>query len=90
MKTKWKVVIGVVVVSSIAGGTFASIKYKERGVITVQTGKVLREDLASVVTASGEVKPRNYISIGAEYSGQLVEILVKEGAHVRKGQLLGR
>ena len=90
MKTKWKVVIGVVVVSSIAGGTFASIKYKERGVITVQTGKVLREDLASVVTASGEVKPRNYISIGAEYSGQLVEILVKEGAHVRKGQLLAR
>ncbi len=90
MKTKWKVVIGVVVVLLIAGGVFASIKYRQRGVITVQTGKVLREDLASVVTSSGEVKPRNYISIGAEYSGQLTEILVKEGAHVRKGQLLAR
>jgi len=90
VKTKWKVVIGVIVVLLIAGGVFASVKYRQRGVITVQTGKVLREDLASVVTASGEVKPRNYISIGAEYSGQLVEILVKEGAHVRKGQLLAR
>lgn len=90
MKTKWKVVIGIIVVLLIAGGVFASVKYRERDVITVQTGKVLREDLASVVTASGEVKPRNYISIGAEYSGQLVEILVKEGDHVRKGQLLAK
>lgn len=90
MKTKWKILIGVVVLLLIAAGVFASVKYSQRGIVTVQTGKVLREDLASVVTASGEVKPRNYISIGAEYSGQLTDILVKEGDHVRKGQLLAR
>ena len=90
MKTKWKVVIGVVVVAGVAGGVFGSIQYQKRGIVTVQTGKVLKEDLASVVTASGEVKPRNYISIGAEYSGQLTDILVKEGDHVNKGQLLAR
>ena len=90
MKTKWKILIGVFVLLAIAGGVFASVKYRQRGVITVQTGKVLKEDLASVVTSSGEVKPRNYISIGAEYAGQLTEILVKEGDHVRKGQLLAR
>ncbi|HXJ40398.1 MAG TPA: efflux RND transporter periplasmic adaptor subunit [Bryobacteraceae bacterium] len=90
MKTKWKIVIGIIVVLLIASGVFASVKYRQRGVVTVQTGKVMREDLASVVTASGEVKPRNYISIGAEYSGQLIDILVKEGDHVRKGQLLAR
>ncbi|MEP6714621.1 MAG: efflux RND transporter periplasmic adaptor subunit [Terriglobia bacterium] len=90
MKTKWKIVIGVVVVLLIAAGVFASNKYSQRNIVTVQTGQVLREDLASVVTASGEIKPRNYISIGAEYSGQITDILVKEGAHVRKGQLLAR
>jgi HlyD family secretion protein len=90
VKTKWKILIGVVVLLLIAAGVFASVKYSQRGIVTVQTGKVLREDLASVVTASGEVKPRNYISIGAEYSGQLTDILVKEGDHVRKGQLLAR
>ncbi|MDQ1470278.1 MAG: HlyD family secretion protein [Bryobacterales bacterium] len=90
MKTKWKILIGVLVVLMIAGGVFASVKYSQKGVVTVQTGKVLKEDLASVVTASGEVKPRNYITIGAEYSGQLTDIMVKEGAHVRKGQLLAR
>jgi len=90
MKAKWKILIGVVVLLLIAAGVFASVKYSQRGVVTVQTGKVAREDLASVVTASGEIKPRNYINIGAEYQGQLTDILVKEGDHVRKGQMLAR
>jgi HlyD family secretion protein len=90
VKSKWKIIIGVLVLLLIGAGVLASVKYSQRGIVTVQTGKVLREDLASVVTASGEVKPRNYISIGAEYQGQLTDILVKEGDHVRKGQLLAR
>jgi HlyD family secretion protein len=90
MKAKWKILIGIVVLLLIAAGVFASVKYSQRGVVTVQTGKVAREDLASVVTASGEIKPRNYINIGAEYQGQLTDILVKEGDHVRKGQMLAR
>lgn len=90
MKTTWKIVIGLVVVLLIAGGVAASVKYSQRGVVTVQTGKAVREDLSSVVSASGEIKPRNYINISAEYQGQLTEILVKEGDHVRKGQRLAR
>ncbi len=90
MKTKWKILISVLVLLLIAGGVLGSVKYRQRGIVTVQTGKVTRQDLAAIVTASGEIKPRYYINIGAEYQGQLTEILVKEGAHVRKGQLLAR
>ncbi|HVW83973.1 MAG TPA: efflux RND transporter periplasmic adaptor subunit [Bryobacteraceae bacterium] len=90
MKSKWKIAIGVIVLLLISLGVLASVKYSQRGVVTVQTGKVMREDLASVVTASGEIKPRNYITIGAEYAGQLTDIFVKEGDHVKKGQLLAR
>jgi HlyD family secretion protein len=90
VKSKWKILIGVVILLLISAGVFASAKFNQRGIVTVQTGKVTREDLASIVTASGEVKPRNYISIGAEYQGQLTAILVKEGDHVKKGQLLAR
>ncbi|PYT25438.1 MAG: secretion protein HlyD, partial [Acidobacteria bacterium] len=43
-----------------------------------------------LVTASGEIKPRKYINIGANASGELTEIPVKEGDNVRKGQLLAR
>jgi HlyD family secretion protein len=74
----------------IGGGVYASIQYSQRDIVTVQTGKVIQEDLASVVTASGEINPRTYISIGAEYQGQLTDILVKEGDHVKKGQLLAK
>lgn len=90
MKRKWKILIAVVVlvVGSIA--VFASVRYSRRGIVTVQTGRVVRQDLTSLVTASGEIKPRNYINIGANASGELTAILVKEGHHVRKGQLLAR
>lgn len=90
MKTKWKVLIGVATVAVVGGGGAGYYKYTQRDIVTVQTGKVIREDLVSIVTASGEIKPRNYISIGAEYQGQITDILVKEGDHVRKGQLLAR
>jgi HlyD family secretion protein len=90
VKTKWKVVIGIFVLLVITVGVFASVKYSQRGVVTVQTGHAVKQDLASVVTASGEVKPRNYINIGANAQGQLTAILVKEGDRVKKGQLLAR
>jgi HlyD family secretion protein len=90
VQRKWKLLIGIIVLMLIAAGVVASVRYNRRGVVTVQTGKVIREDITSVVTASGEVKPRNYINIGAEFAGQLTEILVKEGDHVSKGQLLAR
>jgi HlyD family secretion protein len=90
VKNKWKVVIGIVVLLMIAVGVFASVKYSQRGIVTVQTGRAVKQDLASIVTASGEIKPRNYINIGANAQGDLTEILVKEGDHVKKGQLLAR
>ncbi len=92
MKNKWKVLILAGLLVLIAGAVFASIKINERGVVIVQTGKVMRMDLTSVVTASGEVKPRNYINIGANTQGAapITQILVKEGDRVRKGQVLAR
>lgn len=92
MKRKWKILLGVGLAILIAGGVYGSVKYNQRGVVTVQTGRVLRQDLVSLVTASGEIKPRNYINIGtnAVSPSRITEILVKEGDRVRKGQLLAR
>ncbi len=92
MKTKWKILIILGLLVTIAGGVYASIQYKKRGIITVQTGKAIRQDLAAVVTASGEIKPRNYVNIGANAMGprQITEILVKEGEVVKHGQLLAK
>src|SRR5437868_3916344 len=74
----------------IGGGLGAGIRYSKRGIVTVQTGRVVRQDLAAIVTASGDIKPRNYVNIGADAIGRITEILVKEGDRVRKGQMLAK
>ena len=58
--------------------------------VTVQTGVAARGDLTAIVTASGEIKPKNYINLGANAQGRIMELLVKEGDHVRKGQVVAR
>jgi HlyD family secretion protein len=90
MKTKWKVTIGVAVLAAVAGGTVASVKMRQQGQVTVQTGKAVRADLNSVVTASGEIKPRTYTNLAANAQGRIVQLLVAEGDRVRKGQIVAR
>src|SRR5579862_4393417 len=90
MKTWQKIGIGVGVVAVLGGIVWFSVVKQNEGVVTVQTGQVVRQDLTSIVTASGEIKPKNYINIGANAQGDITELLVKEGDRVRKGQLLAK
>lgn len=90
MKTKWKVTLGVVAVLAIAGTVFGSYRARQSGVVTVQTGTAARQDLAAIVTASGEIKPRNYINIGANAQGRITDLLVREGDHVTRQQVVAR
>jgi HlyD family secretion protein len=90
VKPKWKILITIAALVLAGIGIYASTVYANRGVVTVQTALVARQDLTSLVTASGEIKPKNYINIGANAIGQLTEVAVKEGDHVQKGQLLAR
>jgi HlyD family secretion protein len=90
VKRKWKTILIVLVLLTLGIGVYASTVYSKRGVVAVQTGKVVRSDLTALVTASGEIKPKNYINIGANAIGTLTQILVKEGDRVRKGQLVAR
>ena len=90
MKSKWKILIAIFVLLVLGIGVYASTVLSKKGLVTVQTGNVVRQDLTSLVTASGEIKPKNYINIGANAQGELKDILVKEGDRVRKGQLLVR
>ena len=90
MKRKWKIILPILVLILAAGGIFGARRWSERDLVTVQTGTVARMDLTALVTASGEIKPRNYINIGANAQGRIIELLVKEGDHVRKNQVVAR
>jgi HlyD family secretion protein len=90
MKAWKKVAIGVgafVLVALIVGFT---VHQSSKNVATVQTGKIVREDLTTVVSASGEIKPKTYVNIGANAFGKITHLYVKEGDLVKKGQLLAQ
>ena len=67
-----------------------TVHQSSKNVATVQTGKVQRQDLATVVSASGEIKPKTYVNIGANAYGKITHLYVKEGDHVKQGQLLAQ
>ncbi|HYG98707.1 MAG TPA: efflux RND transporter periplasmic adaptor subunit [Terriglobales bacterium] len=90
MKTWKKVAIAigaVVVLCAIVGFT---IYQSRKNVVAVQTGLAKRQDLTSVVSASGEIKPDTYVNIGANAYGKITRLYVKEGEPVKRGQLLAQ
>ncbi len=90
MKTWKKVLIGVGVVVVVLAVVGFSVQQSRKGVVQVQTGKVQKQDIASTVTASGEVKPKTYANVGANAFGRIIKLYVKEGDHVKRGQLLAQ
>ncbi len=90
MTRNWKIFLGVASVVVVAGAVYGGIKYRQGKAEKVQTAKVVRDDIVSLVTATGEIRPRNYINIGANAQGRITEILVEEGDRVAKGQILAK
>ena len=75
MKTWHKFAIGAGLAVLIAGVAWYSIYQANKNVVTVQTGQVGRQDLISLVTASGEVRPKNYTNVLGEGIGKIEEVV---------------
>src|SRR5947207_11524758 len=90
MRTWKKIAIGGGVVVLVAAGVSISVYESRKDIVTVQTARAQRLDLASIVSASGEIKPKTYVNIGANAFGKITRLYVKEGDRVRKGQLLAQ
>lgn len=89
-KTRRNIIIGVLVILAI-GGTSGWIYYRKREVpITVQTEKATRRNLLETVVATGKIQPVVQVVINPEVSGEIIDLPVKEGQFVRKGDLLLR
>src|SRR6201996_3294501 len=54
----------------------------------VATEKATVRDITETVSASGKIKPHIEVKISPEVSGEVVELPIKEGDVVKKGQLL--
>ncbi|MDD5543700.1 MAG: efflux RND transporter periplasmic adaptor subunit [Acidobacteriia bacterium] len=90
MKLWKKISIGIGAAVVVAGIVIGSIKATDKGAIAVQMGKVVREDLTSTVTASGQIKPKYYVNVSPFLIGRIDKLYVKEGDTVKEGQLLAQ
>ena len=88
-KKKLFIFIAAAVVVIVALGGMVASRKREKP-IPVTTDKAFRKNITQLVTATGKIQPEVEVKIAPEVSGELVEIAVKEGQPVRRGQLLVR
>jgi HlyD family secretion protein len=77
----------------LGGGGAAAYRQRAQSggpVITVTTEKAEVRTLTQVVTASGKIQPEVEVKISTEAAGEIVELPFKEGARVKRGDLLVR
>lgn len=77
--------IAVLVIASVVAAVLSGGREK---VVAVQTEKISRRDITQIVTGTGKIQPEVEVKISAEVSGEIVEMPVKVGQSVKKGQLL--
>ena len=84
-----KKIIAIVVVLLILTGVIALTIYRgQANVIKVTTASVARQDLTSIVSGTGQIKPKTYVNIGATAFGRITHLNAKEGDHVKAGAIL--
>ncbi len=88
MSKKTKIIIGVAVALGLAAILAFSLNGRDRNLPRVTTAKVEKVDLVAKVTANGKIQARRKVDLSALVMGQIVNLAVKEGDHVGRGQLL--
>jgi HlyD family secretion protein len=81
-------IIGAVVV--VAGLVGFFVYRQQAGYTKVLTAKLVKQDLATVVSGTGQIKPATYVTVGANVMGRVTHFYVKEGDSVKKGETLAQ
>ena len=89
MSRRMKVgLIVAAVVLVIAGVVAFRIRQKKNAGTEVRLEQVARRDLVSAVTASGKIEAKTSVDISADITGRIIDIAVREGDLVSRGQFL--
>ncbi len=81
--------LSLTVIGIIAAIIFGKNNKESKGT-EVEMESVSTHDIIQTVTASGKIYPEEEVKISSDVSGEIIELYVKEGDIVQKGQLLAR
>jgi HlyD family secretion protein len=85
-RTKWSILGAITLVALVAVVAVAATRGPKS--VAVRIEPVGRRDLVASVTASGQVEPHTKVDMSADISGRIIDLAVKEGQNVEKGQML--
>jgi len=86
-----KIILIMVVLLAILGFIGFKVGWFGKGDITKVAVDVVKEvDVDELVSASGKIQPEVEVKLSSEVSGEVVELNIKEGDLVKKGQVLCR
>jgi HlyD family secretion protein len=88
MSKKTKIILGTLGAAVVLVVLTGVIRGRDKNVPRVTTAKVEKMNLVAKVTANGKIQARRKVDLSALVMGQIVNLAVKEGDHVKKGQLL--
>lgn len=89
LKTRWTWII-IAAVAVLAGWLAWQAIWGGEKAPEYQTAEVTRGDIEVSISSAGKVAPKDTVTVGAQVSGQLTELLVEAGDLVEQGQLLAR
>jgi len=88
MKLKYIIIGGILLVIALTIASAKGLLGKHETGKKVFTQKVSRLDIVETVTGSGKIQPEREVKISSDVSGEIIELPVKEGQEVHKGDLL--
>jgi len=90
MKRKYLYILLAITVIVVGVALFINKNKSENAAIEVELQKITTQNITQTVTASGKIYPVEEVKISSDVSGEIIELNVKEGDIVQKGQLLAR
>ncbi len=86
-KKKWLLIGGVAVLLLVV--VLANLGRQSGGrAVQVQLARVRQESITSKVRAPGKIEPKTQVKVSADIMGKIVNLAVREGDRVKRGQLM--
>ncbi len=85
-RLRWGIGIGVALLVAVV--VVASLTSRDKNVARVTSAKVVKTDLVSTVSCNGRIQAKTKVDISSQVMGQIVNLAVREGDRVKKGDFL--
>lgn len=72
----------------LAGGVGLYLRGKKEKPVAVTVDRAVKKTIIQLVSATGKVQPETEVKISPEVAGEIIELPIKDGQTVKKGDLL--